>query len=212
MSNEAIPEPDDLEAIPCLEGLTERQKSFVLHYVGDAHYNATKAALLAGYSEETARSIGSQNLTKVNISAAIKGLLETHGLVAQECIARISQRARASIADVLTFTEGGDWFFDMQKAVETGAIHCVKRVRPVTVQTKDGATVRHIVEMYDAAEADATLLKVFGRLSGGIPEEEEENNNGQQQPRKIVIVYESEDRFGNRIPYKEPTASPYESE
>ena len=45
--------------------LTEKQKKFVDEYLIDL--NATQAAIRAGYSEKTARSIGQRLLTNVDI-------------------------------------------------------------------------------------------------------------------------------------------------
>ncbi len=50
--------------------LKGKQARFVEEYLVDL--NATQAAIRAGYSEKTAKVIGSQNLTKLNIAAAIK--------------------------------------------------------------------------------------------------------------------------------------------
>lgn len=49
--------------------MTPKQQAFVLEYLKDL--NATQAAIRAGYSEDTARSIGSENLTKPDIAEAI---------------------------------------------------------------------------------------------------------------------------------------------
>lgn len=49
--------------------LTPRQQRFVDEYLIDL--NATQAAIRAGYSAKTARSVGSENLTKPDIAAAI---------------------------------------------------------------------------------------------------------------------------------------------
>lgn len=48
--------------------LTTKQRRFVEAYNG----NATEAAILAGYSKKTARQIGQNLLTKVDIQAAIQ--------------------------------------------------------------------------------------------------------------------------------------------
>lgn len=45
--------------------LTEKQKRFIDYYIETA--NATESAKRAGYSEKTARSIGNENLTKLDI-------------------------------------------------------------------------------------------------------------------------------------------------
>ena len=50
--------------------MNTKQEMFVNEYLID--YNATQAAIRAGYSERTARSIGQQLLTKLDIKKAIK--------------------------------------------------------------------------------------------------------------------------------------------
>ncbi len=49
--------------------LTPKQQCFIEEYLIDLH--ATKAAARAGYSEKTARQIGSENLSKLAIQEAI---------------------------------------------------------------------------------------------------------------------------------------------
>ena len=49
--------------------MSEKQKAFCDHYI--ATLNATEAAKLAGYSEKTARAMGSENLTKPYIKEYI---------------------------------------------------------------------------------------------------------------------------------------------
>lgn len=49
--------------------LTDKQRRFVEEYLVDL--NATQAAIRAGYSENTARAIGAENLTKPDIEAAL---------------------------------------------------------------------------------------------------------------------------------------------
>lgn len=52
-----------------MAGLTDKQQRFVEEYLIDL--NATQAAIRAGYSESTARSIASENLSKPDIIEAI---------------------------------------------------------------------------------------------------------------------------------------------
>jgi phage terminase small subunit len=54
--------------------LTTKQDRFVEEYVID--FNASRAAISAGYSEKTARSIASELLTKPDIRSAIKQHLD----------------------------------------------------------------------------------------------------------------------------------------
>lgn len=55
---------------PNTDQLTEKQKIFCREFIYD--WNATRAAKAAGYSEDTARQIGSENLTKPAIQAYLK--------------------------------------------------------------------------------------------------------------------------------------------
>ncbi len=66
--------------------LTPKQTRFVQEYLTDL--NATQAAIRAGYSKKTARSVGSENLTKPDIATAI-------------------QKAQAAIAERAEVTQ--DW-------------------------------------------------------------------------------------------------------
>ena len=52
--------------------LTDKQEVFCKEYIID--FNATRAAIAAGYSEKTARKIGSENLAKLDIQHRIKEL------------------------------------------------------------------------------------------------------------------------------------------
>ena len=54
--------------------LTAKQQQFVLEYLVDL--NATQAAIRAGYSKNSAKEIGCQNLSKVNIKEAIDKEIE----------------------------------------------------------------------------------------------------------------------------------------
>lgn len=52
--------------------LTDRQEKFCREYIID--YNATQAAIRAGYSEKTAKQIGQQNLTKLDLLTRVREL------------------------------------------------------------------------------------------------------------------------------------------
>jgi len=56
-----------------MDKLTPKQEMFVREYVID--FNATQAAIRAGYSKKTASEMGYENLNKPQISAALKELL-----------------------------------------------------------------------------------------------------------------------------------------
>lgn len=55
-----------------MKKLTEKQEFFCVEYLID--FNATQAAIRAGYSENTARVIAAQNLSKLNIQKRLNEL------------------------------------------------------------------------------------------------------------------------------------------
>ena len=59
----------DAELESLLAELSHKQRLFCREYF--IHFNATQAAIVAGYSKASARSIGSENLTKPAIIAAV---------------------------------------------------------------------------------------------------------------------------------------------
>lgn len=58
-----------------MEKITEKQKKFCETYVSN-NFNGTQAAIAAGYSKNSSRSMGSQLLTKLNVQKYIEKLKE----------------------------------------------------------------------------------------------------------------------------------------
>lgn len=52
--------------------LTDREKLFCEYFLADSNRNATDAAIKAGYSARTARTIAAQNLARLNIQKYIQ--------------------------------------------------------------------------------------------------------------------------------------------
>lgn len=73
-----------------MKKLTIKQKKFADEYIISG--NATQAAIKAGYSEKTARKIGSENLTKPDIKSYI-----------DERMKKLEEEAIADQAEVLKF-------------------------------------------------------------------------------------------------------------
>ncbi len=88
----------DLKATPVdpLDALSPKQRVFVLEYLANG-FNATKAAMAAGYSKKTADSQGSRLLKNVKVAAAIaartKVAMEKREISAERTLAGIDQLA-----------------------------------------------------------------------------------------------------------------------
>lgn len=82
--------------------LTPKQKLFCEYYIYD--WNGTKAAIKAGYSKYTARSIAAENLTKPYIQAYIseiqKDLAKIAGISRLKVLQEHQKLAFSSIADL----------------------------------------------------------------------------------------------------------------
>lgn len=86
--------------------LTDKQRRFAEEYPKDL--NATQAAIRAGYSEKTARSIGQENLTKPDIQAAIQEQLDERSRRTEITADRVlMEYARLAFSDMREFLEWG---------------------------------------------------------------------------------------------------------
>jgi phage terminase small subunit len=152
--------------------LTTKQIRFVEEYCYD--FNATAAAIRAGYSLRSAYEIGSQNLTKVEISKEIRARLDELSLKPEEGIKRLTDMGRASFAMFLKFYEDGRIELNLTGEEAQKNLHLIKKVK----QTKKTAVVEGVktetsffeIELHDSKDAIKTLLEVYGRVG---PKEEE---------------------------------------
>lgn len=82
--------------------LNAKQERFCQEYLKDL--NATQAAIRAGYSQDTARSIGSEHLTKPDIQAEIDRLKSERSretkIDAAWLLKRFADEAEADVADL----------------------------------------------------------------------------------------------------------------
>lgn len=129
--------------------LSAKQQAFISEYL--ACWNASQAALAAGYSARTARKIGSENLTKPDIQAAIKARLAEKAMTADEVLARLAEHARGSMAEFIRVSESGTAWLDLRAAKEAGKLHLIKSYQDAS--DKFGAKL----ELYDAQAALALL-------------------------------------------------------
>lgn len=109
--------------------LTNKQRAFVNEYI--QCWNATEAARRAGYSEKTARSIGSENLTKPDIKQEIDERIAEMAMGANEALHRLSDMARASIEDFVDINPNitNAVFLNFDKARQGGKLHLIKKLK-----------------------------------------------------------------------------------
>jgi len=137
--------------------LTNKQKVFVEEYLLD--FNATQAALRAGYSSRTARSIGGENLTKPDISEAIQARIDDKAMKADEVLLRLAQMARGDLGDFMDISQMG-YNLNLYDAKEAGITHLIKKVKQKTTtflaksESQEDREVTELeIELYDAQAA-----------------------------------------------------------
>lgn len=160
------PKPAPAPAPPAFKGddsLTDRQRRFVHFYLGEANCNGAKAARLAGYSAENSERIAYELKSNPKVRAEIDKLMEASALSSNEILHRLSQHARADLADFIDMT-GGAPRFDLQSAHERGLTGVV---RELTIKTTD--TQQEIrLKLHDSQSALDKLAKAAGLYSDGV--------------------------------------------
>ena len=148
--------------------LTAKQEKFCYEYV--LHLNATKAALNAGYSENSAYSIGSENLYKPEIQARIQymkdNLAETAGLSALRVIQEHEKIAFTSIAHLhrtwITRTDFEDHTDDQKSAIKSISTKIVK----ANIGTKEEPEIVDVeyvkIELFDKQKALDAINQMLG--------------------------------------------------
>lgn len=128
--------------------LSVKQRLFVEKYLRS--FNATAAAVAAGYSEKSARAIGHENLTKPDIAAEIERRLRAAAMSADEALARLAEQARGEQARYID-AEGR---LDIAGLRRDGKAHLIKALRP----TAHGL----VIEFHDAQGALDKILRAAG--------------------------------------------------
>lgn len=129
--------------------LTSRQNLFISEYL--ACWNATQAAIAAGYSKRTAYSIGQENLKKPEIKVEIEKRLSESAMSANEVLARLTMQARGDMGEFISVVDGS-------ANIDFGAGGKSALLRKMKIG-KDGVSI----ELYDAQKALQILAK-FHRL------------------------------------------------
>jgi len=150
--------------------MTNKQKKFIYEYL--QCWNATQAALNAGYSERSAGSIGHELLKKPEIQVEIQKEIENSSMKAEEALLEIASIARGDLTDLMEITHSG---FIVDLLDEDGNVkEQAKNIRKIkqkvtTIIGKndsddDKEIIETEIEMYDRKDALKTMLQHYGQL------------------------------------------------
>lgn len=150
---------------------TNKQTAFITEYLYD--FNATQAAIRAGYSPKTAYSIGHELLKKPEIQEAIQAEIDQRAMKADEILLRLSDIARGDLADFMDVTSMG-FTIDLTNDEKSERVahpqtKLIKKIKQkvTTYMAKnesqeDRETIETEIELYSAHEALRDLAKYHG--------------------------------------------------
>lgn len=132
--------------------MTRKEQLFAEHYL--CTFNATDAARKAGYSENTARQQGHENLTKPYIQDYINqktsAIFDKLGITQEKVIQELAKVAFSNVVDCLQ----GDWELKDLSDIKPETASAIKSIRI----TKNG----YHVTMHDKLSA---LIKLWELVS-----------------------------------------------
>ncbi len=141
--------------------LSDKQAIFVEEYL--SCFNATHAALKAGYSPKSAYAIGHETLKKLEVAEAIKQRLSATVMSADEALMRLAEQARADIGPYIDNTGN----LDVRALKSDGKTCLIKKIvrtqrRRIAKDQTEIEDTTLTVELYDAQAA----LELIGRHHG----------------------------------------------
>lgn len=131
-------------------GFTGKQQKFIDAYLGEANFNATKAAKLAGYkgNGNTVAVIGYDNLRKHNIAHEIKIRLQAEAMGKDELLKILGNKARGEKVIAKYLTSDG---VNVEAMLKDGYGNLIKSMKP----GKYGM----IIEFVDSLESQRLIGK-----------------------------------------------------
>lgn len=161
--------------------MTPKQALFVAKYLGEAQLNATKAAILAGYSERTARQVGCENLTKPYIAEAIAAAqakrVEASGVTRERWLQELERVGFADVRKVVTWRANVTGMVEDEDGTQRLAV--TNEVQLVDSDKLDDDVAAAVAEVSQNAQGGLKVklhnklkaLELYGRAAGFINDE-----------------------------------------
>jgi phage terminase small subunit len=145
--------------------LTAKQKRFVEEYLIDL--NATQAAIRAGYSPNTAYSIGNENLNKPEIRARIgKAMAERSkrtGINADRVLQELARIAFVKATDVIDADNA-----TIREDASDDDLAVIQSVKVKTIPTQNGDGIEREIRLTDKMKALELIGKHLGMFKDKI--------------------------------------------
>lgn len=180
--------------------LTGKQQAFINSYLGEARFNATEAARLAGYegNDVTLAAVGYENLRKPQIASEINARINEAAMSSHEVLDRLTRIARGEVVDFLD----EDGKFDLKRARRLKKAGLLKKIKSKRTskqidsitegdedsrETLETALVYEEVEfeLYSAHEALRDLGKYHKLFT-----EKHEHSGKDEGPIRLNVAYD----------------------
>ncbi len=160
--------------------LTPKQKRFCQEYVIDL--NGTQAAIRAGYSENSAQEIASENLSKPIVKSYVEKLqqeISKRTEITADMV--VNEIAKLAFSNQQDYIEDGNDIKDISK-IDRDKAAAVESIQTTTSTTKDGTTTVSVkIKQHSKVQALEQLAKHLGLY---------EKDNKQKAVEAIRIVRE----------------------
>lgn len=170
--------------------MTDKQRRFVEEYLIDL--NATQAAIRAGYSPDTAKEIGCENLTKPNISKAIaKAMAERSrrtGISQDRVIEELAKIAFMNAADVIN-TDDASILEDASRE----DLSCIQSVKVKQSDGEKGSLIEREIKLADKLRA----LELLGKHLGMFKDKLEITGIEEEQSKLAELLQQRRERHGD---------------
>lgn len=180
LPNIALNPEDDRDEDFDGDGLNIRRRKFVEAITGVAFGNATKAARIAGYADESLKALGitaSRLLGNASVQRAISRATAAQGLDAKAVSIGIAEIAQTNMANFLRVGDDGKPTMDWPAASAAGAIGQIREWTEEGFEHGGEVTIiKRKFKIHDRLKALEILARINGQLierkditSGGLP-------------------------------------------
>lgn len=175
--------------------MTDKQRRFIEEYPVD--FNATAAAIRAGYSEKTAYSQGQRLLKNVEIRDAIDARMDELSMGAAEATKRLTDMARGSLAPFMRTDDDGRVWFNLASEEAAEHLHLIKKIkqkRKRDLVSADGSgggweTEWVEIELHDAKDAIVQIAKIRGLYIDRV----DHTSGGEPISRMVIMPVDQDD-------------------
>lgn len=176
----------ELEQIgEAMRKLSPQRREFVREYAMD--FNATRAAIAAGYSEKTAYSQGSRLTKYQEVQEALSEYLADKGMSREEAVQRMAMLARSDFRHFTVVTEEGQIQLDLSTEEAQAMMFAVKEIKQHETVRKGEVVDRHFeIKLHDAKDALHKILQAHGVYETTL---DIKSSDGSMSP---VLLYPSE--------------------